>query len=235
MSLSLSPLSIGLAILGGLLTAFSPCILPILPIVVGRSLQTHRYGPLALVAGLISGFAIAGSLLGIASNWLTDLSNIIRNFAIFFLLALGLLSIFPKWRYFLISKISSKFPAFKIKEPNKANLSGEFWLGAQLGLLWTPCAGPVLGSILILAAADHQIFTAFILLLVYGFGTGLPILLLAYASRYFSKSFLKLRSRSQTLQRIGGAMISLTAIAILLGWDVKIQLWLAPYFPVSPL
>jgi cytochrome c-type biogenesis protein len=235
MSLSLSPLSIGLAILGGLLTAFSPCILPILPIIVGRSLQTHRYGPLALVAGLISGFAIAGSLLGIASNWLTDLSNIIRNFAIFFLLALGLLSIFPKWSYLLISKVSSKFPAFKVKEPNKTNLSGEFWLGAQLGLLWTPCAGPVLGSILILAAADHEIFTAFILLVVYGFGTGLPILLLAYASRYFSKSFLKLRSRSQLLQRIGGVMISLTAIAILLGWDVKIQLWLAPYFPTSPL
>ncbi|MCL1495717.1 MAG: cytochrome c biogenesis CcdA family protein [Pseudanabaena sp. Salubria-1] len=234
MSLSLSPLSIGLAILGGLLTAFSPCILPILPIVVGRSLQTHRYGPLALVAGLISGFAIAGSLLGIASNWLTDLSNIIRNFAIFFLLALGLLSIFPKLSYLLTSKISSKFPAFKVKEPTKANLSGEYWLGAQLGLLWTPCAGPVLGSILILAAADNEIFTAFILLVVYGFGTGLPILLLAYASRYFSKSFLKLRSRSQTLQKIGGVMISLTAIAILLGWDVKIQLWLAPYFPTSP-
>ncbi len=235
MSLSLSPLSIGLAILGGLLTAFSPCILPILPIIVGRSLQTHRYGPLALVAGLISGFAIAGSLLGIASNWLTGLSNFIRNIAIVVLLALGLFSIFPKWSYLFISKISSKFPVFKVKEPTKVNLAGEFWLGSQLGLLWTPCAGPVLGSILILAAANHEIFTAFILLLVYGLGTGLPILLLAYASRYFSKSFLKLRSRSQLLQKIGGVMISLTAIAILLGWDVKIQLWLAPFFPPLPL
>ncbi len=235
MSLSLSPLSIGLAILGGLLTAFSPCILPILPIIVGRSLQTHRYGPLALVAGLISGFAIAGSLLGIASNWLTGLSNFIRNIAIVVLLALGLFSIFPKCSYLFISKISSKFPVFKVKEPTKVNLAGEFWLGSQLGLLWTPCAGPVLGSILILAAANHEIFTAFILLLVYGLGTGLPILLLAYASRYFSKSFLKLRSRSQLLQKIGGVMISLTAIAILLGWDVKIQLWLAPFFPPLPL
>jgi cytochrome c-type biogenesis protein len=235
MNLSLSPLSIGLATLGGLLTAFSPCILPILPLIVGRSLQTHRYGPLTLVAGLISGFAIAGSLLGIASNWLTGLSNFLRIGAIIFLLALGILSIFPKWRYILTSKISSKFPVFKIKEPTKVNLAGEFWLGTQLGLLWTPCAGPVLGSILVLAAANHEIFTAFILLLVYGLGTGLPILLLAYASQYFSKSFLKLRSRSQLLQKIGGVVISLTAIAILLGWDVKIQLWLAPFFPPLPL
>lgn len=235
MSLSLSPLSIGLAILGGLLTAFSPCILPILPIIVGRSLQTHRYGPMALVVGLISGFAIAGSLLGIASNWLTGLSNFIRNIAIIFLLVLGFLAIFPKWSYILTSKVSSRFPAFKLKEPTKVSLSGEFLLGAQLGLLWTPCAGPVLGSILILAAANHEIFTAFVLLIAYGLGTGIPILLLAYASRYFSKSFLKLRSRSQLLQKIGGVMISATAIAILLGWDIKIQLWLAPFFPTLPL
>jgi cytochrome c biogenesis protein CcdA len=49
--MGLTPLAIALAILGGLLTAFSPCILPILPILIGRSLQTHRYGPVALVAG----------------------------------------------------------------------------------------------------------------------------------------------------------------------------------------
>jgi len=225
----------GLAFLGGLLTAFSPCILPILPIIVGRSLQTHRYGPFALVAGLIGGFAIAGSLLGIASNWLTGLSNFVRTAAIVFLLGLGLLSIFPQWSYLLVSKISGKFPTFKVKEPTKINLFAEFCLGTQLGLLWTPCAGPVLGSILILAAVKQEILTALILLIVYGLGTGLPILLLAYASRYFSNSFLKLRSQSQLLQKIGGVLISITAIAIILGWDVKIQLWLALFFSALPL
>lgn len=55
--MELSPVAIGLSLLAGVLTAFSPCILPI---VIGRSLQTHRYGPVALVAGTISGFAIAG-------------------------------------------------------------------------------------------------------------------------------------------------------------------------------
>ncbi|TYQ30065.1 cytochrome c biogenesis CcdA family protein [Pseudanabaena sp. UWO310] len=232
MTLSLSLLSIGLALLGGLLTALSPCILPILPIIVGRSLQTHRYAPLTLVGGLISGFAVAGSLLGIASNWLTGFSNFARIIAIAFLLGLGLLSIFPRWNYLLVSKISSKFPVFKVKESTEVNLFAEFWLGTQLGLLWTPCAGSVLGSILILAAAKHEILTALILLLVYGLGTGIPILLLAYASRYFSNSFLKLRSHSQFLQKLGGVLISITAIAIILGWDVKLQIWLAPFFPV---
>jgi len=225
--MELSPFAIGLAILGGMVTVFSPCILPILPIVIGRSLQTHRYGPVALVAGTMSGFAIAGSLLGVASLWLTGLANFMRIFAIAILLILGLLSLFPKLNYLLLSKL--RLPRFK--EPERINLAGEFLLGSQLGLLWTPCAGSVLGSILVLAATEQKFFSAFILLLFYGFGAGIPMLLLAYSSRYFSKSFIKLRKHSAILQQIGGLLISLTAIAIILGWDVKVQLWLAPLFP----
>ena len=225
--MQLSPLAIGLSILGGLLTAFSPCVLPVLPIVIGRSLQTHRYSPIALVTGMISGFAIAGSLLGVASLWFTGLANFMRILAIAVLLVLGTLSLFPKLNYLLLSKL----PIPKFKQPERVNLLGEFFLGSQLGLLWTPCAGSVLGGILVLAAVENQVFSAFVLLLFYGIGAAIPILLLAYSSRYFSKAFLRLRAHSQLLQRIGGLLISLTAIAIILGWDVKIQLWLAPLFP----
>jgi cytochrome c biogenesis protein CcdA len=225
--MQLSPLAIALSIFGGLLTAFSPCVLPVLPIVIGRSLQTHRYGPIALVTGMMSGFAIAGSLLGVASLWFTGLANFIRILAIAVLLVLGILSLFPKLNYLLLSKL----PIPKFKQPERVNLLGEFFLGSQLGLLWTPCAGSVLGGILVLAITENQAFSAFILLLFYGFGAGIPMLLLAYSSRYFSKAFLRLRAHSQLLQRIGGLLISLTAIAIILGWDVKIQLWLAPLFP----
>ena len=234
----ISPLAMGLSLLAGVVTVFSPCILPILPIIIGRSLQTHRYGAVALVAGTITGFAIAGSLLGVASLWLTSLANFVRILAIAILLVLGILAIFPKLQYKLLSKLQSflftklQITLPKIKEPKRINLMGEFLLGSQLGLLWTPCAGSVLGSILVLAAADQQVVTAFVLLLFYGIGAGIPMLLIAYASRYFSKSLLKLRAHSQTLQRVGGVLISSTAIAIILGWDIKIQLWLAPFFPI---
>ena len=230
----ISPLAIGLSFIAGVVTVCSPCILPILPIIIGRSLQTHRYGAVALVAGTITGFAIAGSLLGVASLWLTNLANFVRILAIAILLILGIMAIFPKLQYrlqsSLLSKLPIKFP--KIREPKRINLMGEFLLGSQLGLLWTPCAGSVLGSILVLAAADQEIVTAFILLLFYGIGAGIPMLLIAYASRYFSKSFMRLRAHAQILQRIGGVLIAGTAIAIILGWDIKIQLWLAPFFPI---
>jgi cytochrome c-type biogenesis protein len=225
-------LSIGLAFLGGVLNVLSPCVLPILPVVIGRSLQSHIYGPVALVGGLISGFALAGSLLGVTAVWLTGLANILRYGAIALLLFLGLVAIFPTWSY----RIFSAIPVNKWTKKNaRVGLMGEFWLGTQLGLLWTPCAGPVLGGILVLAAVKHQIADALGLLLAYGIGAGLPLLIIAYGGRAVSQKILKLRSHSSKLQRIGGIMIIATAITILLGWDVQVQLWLAPFFPQLPL
>lgn len=225
-------LSTGLALLGGVLTVLSPCVLPILPILVGRSLQSHTYGPMALVAGLIGGFAVAGSLLGVTASWFTGLANLLRYGALSLLLVLGLLAIFPNWSYQLFSYL----PVGKwAREPTRAGLVGEFWLGTQLGLLWTPCAGPVLGGILVLAAVNHQVASAFGLLVAYGVGAAFPLLAIAYGGRVCSKRLLKLRSHGAMVQRVGGVVIVVTAIAILLGWDVQIQLWLAPLFPPLPL
>ncbi|MEH1888653.1 MAG: cytochrome c biogenesis CcdA family protein [Nostoc sp.] len=227
-----STLSTSLALLGGVLNVLSPCVLPILPVLLGRSLQSHTYGPVALVAGLIAGFALAGSLLGVTASWFTGVINLLRNGAIALLLFLGLLAIFPTWSYRIFTYIPVGNWA---KKPRRIGLMGEFWLGTQLGLLWTPCAGPVLGGILVLAAVNHQVVGAFWLLVAYGIGAGLPLLAIAYGGRILSQRILNLRSHSAALQRVGGVVIVATAIAILLGWDVQIQLWLAPFFPTQPL
>jgi cytochrome c-type biogenesis protein len=223
--------SIGLAFAGGILTILSPCVLPVLPIILGRSLQSHRWGPVVLVTGLVAGFAGAGSLLGITASWFTDAANILRQVAIATLLILGLLALFPKWSYRLFSAL----PVSRWTKNTGVGLTGEFWIGAQLGLLWTPCAGPVLGAILILAAVNHEIISAFRLLFSYGVGTAIPLLLIAYGGRRIGQSFLRLRSHGERLQQVGGLMVIMTAIAIILGWDIQLQLWLAPLFPKLPL
>ncbi len=94
--------------------------------------------------------------------------------AIAILLAIGVFSMFPAWgyRYFQYFSINANCL-------NPIGLVGEFWLGSQLGLLWTPCAGPVLASILLLAAVQHQPFQSFGMLVVYGLGAGLTLLSLA--------------------------------------------------------
>jgi cytochrome c-type biogenesis protein len=65
----ISPLSFGFALGGGLLTILSPCVLPVIPLVLGRSFKSHRLDPVILGLGLVSGFALVGSLLGVASSW----------------------------------------------------------------------------------------------------------------------------------------------------------------------
>ena len=223
--------SLGLALGGGLLTILSPCVLPIVPLIIARSFKTHRLGPVALVAGLICGFASIGSLLGIASSWFAGFANILRGIAIAFLLFFGLLSIFPKLSY----QVFSHWTFGKSWEPKVPGLWGEFAIGTQLGLLWTPCAGPALGSILVLAAVKHDILAALILLTFYGLGAGIPLLILAYTSRYLSQSWRWIIPHTAKLQRIGGMLMTGTAIAILLGWDVEVQLWLLPLFPKLPI
>ena len=225
-------LSGSLAVLGGLLTVLSPCVLPILPVVVGRSVQSHRYGPIALVSGLIAGFATIGSLLGVTSGWFVGLASVLRTGAIALLLIFGLSAIFPALSYRRLKHLRL---GRWLKEPAREGLIGEFWQGTQLGLLWTPCAGPVLGSILILAAVKHDTAAAFVLLVLYGLGAGIPLLAIAYGGRYLSQHLLRLRPYSGVLQRVGGVIVVVSAIAILLGWDVQIQLWLAPIFPTLPL
>jgi cytochrome c-type biogenesis protein len=223
----ITPLTFGFALGGGLLTILSPCVLPVIPLVLGRSFKSHKLGPVMLVLGL----AVIGSLLGVASSWFVGFANILRNVAIGLLFGLGLLAIFPKLSYWLMSYLQFG----KAWEQRTPCLWSEFWIGTQLGLIWTPCAGPALGSILVLAAVKHEVLGALVLLTVYGLGAGIPLLAIAYSSRHISSSSRRLLPYTATLQRVGGILMSGTALAILLGWDVEIQLWLAPLFPKLPL
>ncbi len=227
----ITPLTFGFALGGGLLTILSPCVLPVIPLVLGRSFKSHRLGPVMLVLGLVSGFALIGSLLGVASSWFVGFTNLLRNVAVGLLFGLGVLAIFPELSY----RLSSSLQFGKAWEPKTPGLWREFWIGTQLGLLWTPCAGPALGSILVLAAVKHEVLSALALLTVYGLGAGIPLLAIAYSSRYVSNSSRRLLPYAGALQRIGGILMAGTAIAILLGWDVELQLWLAPLFPKLPL
>ncbi len=232
-----SNLSIATALGAGILSTLSPCVLPVLPIIVSRSLGCHPLGPVVLVSGLVVSFSVVGSLIGFTASWVTGLANWLRGGAIVLLLVMGILAIFPEKSYQLFSylpRFSQPSPDFT-KSFAEGSLLGEFWLGISLGWLWTPCAGVILGSIITLAAVGGQVREAFLLLLAYGGGAALPLLAIAYGGKHLSQHLASLRSQSQNLQKLGGVVITGTAIAILLGWDIKVQLWLAPLFPVSPL
>jgi cytochrome c biogenesis protein CcdA len=219
---------LGLAGLAGLATVLSPCILPILPILVGRSLHNHPYGPFVLVGGLASSFAVTGCLLGISSQILAPLSSWIRQGSIFLLLGLGLVSAFPNLSHSFWQRI--RRPQWGQTETGSPLLT-EFWIGTQLGVVWIPCAGPILGSILTIVVVDQSFLIGFTALFIYALGAGIPMLALAYMSKQLIPLVKSLYPHTALLQRASGILISLTAIGILLGWDVQLQLQLARFFP----
>jgi cytochrome c biogenesis protein CcdA len=228
MSLSL----LGLALLAGLATIFSPCILPILPILVGRALQSHRHGPLALVLGLALSFALTGILLGFSAQFLGSLTSLLRQGAIVLLFLLGVSSAFPKLGYWAFSRFSIVQAQPELQH---RGLWGEFWIGTQLGLIWVPCAGPILGSIITLVAIKQAILPGFVALLAYALGAGIPMLAIAYSSKNFSRKLRWLYPHMENIQRTSGVLIAASAVAILLGWDNQLQVLLAPLFPPLPL
>jgi len=119
-----------LALAGGFLTILSPCILPILPILLGTSLRSHRLGPVALVAGLIGGFALAGSLLGITVSWFAGAASILRNVAILVLFAMG------SWHSFQVWATVSLAALVSVAIPRKRQDYGENF-GSVVNLVWS--------------------------------------------------------------------------------------------------
>jgi cytochrome c-type biogenesis protein len=223
---------LGLAVGAGIATVLSPCILPILPILVGRALQSHRLGPVALVSGLGVSFALTGSLLGLSAEFLGPLSSVLRQVAIVVLLLLGLGAAFPALSTALWGWVEPLMAPFTSKlTESDGSLWAEFLVGTQLGLVWVPCAGPILGSIFTLVAVKQAVVPGFLALLCYALGAAIPMLALAYGGRTVLLQVRKLYPHTAAVQRIAGMGVALAALAILLGWDNQLQLLLAPLFP----
>ena len=138
------------AFLAGILTIAAPCILPMLPIILGASVgQSSKRRPLFIVAGFVVSFASASLVLSTLVTHLGLSQNVIRNSAIVLLLIFAFFMIWPKPFELLTAKLSGLInKASEVGSSRKGN-SGAFILGLVLGIVWTPCAGPVLGTILL--------------------------------------------------------------------------------------
>src|SRR5918996_3099101 len=169
-------LLIGVALVAGVVTALSPCVLPVLPIVFAGSATGGPGRPFAIVAGLVASFTAftltAAALL--AALGLPD--DLLRNVAIGAVLLVGLSLLWPRLGHLL----ERPFRSLGRRAPGGV---GGFALGVSLGLLFTPCAGPVIAAIAVLAASERLSLDAALITLAYALGAGLVLLRLAIAAR----------------------------------------------------
>jgi cytochrome c biogenesis protein CcdA/thiol-disulfide isomerase/thioredoxin len=219
------------ALLAGILTIAAPCILPMLPILLGSSVgQQSKQRPLLIVSGFVVSFAGASLFLSFIIQHLGVSPDAIRNVAVFVLAGFALLMIWPTPFELLTTKMSGIINKANQAGSGKGNLSGLI-LGLVLGIIWTPCAGPVLGTILTLIATQTDSGKAALLLIAYAIGAGIPMLIITYGSQFITTKVRWLAQYSRKLQQGFGILVLLLAIAMFFQYDTKIQAVLVEHFP----
>lgn len=219
------PLAFG----AGMLTIAAPCILPMLPLLLGTSMQQgSKWRPVFIVAGFAGSFTACAFLFGTFANRLGLSQEAVRNGALLMLAAFGLLMIWPRPFDMLAVRMNGMINFIGAKGANAGpGHLGGLLLGASMGAVWTPCAGPALGSILALMASESAPERALLLLGSYTAGAGLPMLAIAYGGRHAAALVRRLTHHTARLQRAGGVLILLTAAAMYLQYDTLAAVWLS--------
>lgn len=226
-----NPLDTPLAFLAGLLTIASPCVLPMLPILLGSGVnQRNRRRPLFIVAGFILSFASFAMLLGVVSATIEVAQEVLRNTAIALLALSGLFRLWPAPYEWLIARLPGRDASAAPRQDDGSN-GGAFLLGVSLGAVWTPCAGPVLASILVLVVKAQDPAWSALLLTLYAIGAAVPMLGIIYGGQYATQRVRSVARHAQRLQQVFGVLVVATAIAIYLQYDTLAYSWAAQHLP----
>jgi cytochrome c biogenesis protein CcdA/thiol-disulfide isomerase/thioredoxin len=207
-------IAVGLA--AGFVSAISPCVLPVLPVVLAGGASGRK--PLRIIAGLVASFVV----FTLFAAWLLDAlglpDDLLRNIAIALLFLLAATLLFPPAGLWL-EKPFARLTRFRAG-------GGGFLLGASLGLVFVPCAGPALGAIASSAARHHFGGRLFVLTLAYAVGVAVPLLLIAYGGQGVGR---RLRAEGPRLRFVSGLLIGVVALAITFNLDTRLQTALPGY------
>ena len=220
------PASVGFTYVAGVLTALSPCVLPLLPIVVGGAMQQHRAAPLLMGLGMTTAFATGGLLIGALGPVLGLDPVWMHQIAAWSLILFGLALLFePLTR--LISRmvqplaLTADLMAEEIGQKRSPLMA--FLFGGLLGLAWSPCAGPMLVSSVALVASGQDALLGAFLLGLFGLGAATPMVMAAYASRAgFRRVRMWAMGNNRRLRIDFGILAILSGIILASGLDKMI-------------
>jgi cytochrome c biogenesis protein CcdA len=222
-------LNLVLALLAGVVTVAAPCTLPMLPILLGASIgQTSKARPAMIAAGFVMSFSMVALVFGAITRVFDFDPNSLRNAAVVLLIGFGALMIWPSPFESLSRRIGGFTRGGTVASPG---LIGGFVLGTTLGLVWTPCAGPVLGSILTVVATSTDTAWASLLLVVYAIGAALPMLAIAYGGQAITTRIRDIAWIAPKLQQGFGFIVIAFAVASYFQYDTLIVAWLTGFYP----
>lgn len=234
--------ALALAFAAGLLTILSPCVLPLVPIVLGAAVAAHPLGALALAVGLATSFtglglslALAGFGLGINALGIDGIdAGLFRIVGAIIMVALGAVLLVPSWqaRLAVAGGPISAWADRRLGRLASSGLAGQFAIGLLLGAVWSPCVGPTLGAASLLASQGHDLARVALTMLVFGIGAALPLIFLGLLSR---AALMGARSRLMSAGKLGkgllGAAFIVIGVAIVSGVDKRIEATLVDLSP----
>ncbi len=220
------------AFLAGVLTIASPCVLPVLPILLSGTVG-GRARPYGILLGFLASFVAFTLFLSSLTRLLGVPADVLRGLSIGLLIVFGLALAVPglnRWYERLSSRlISGTVP--NVSSPQRPGFAGGVMVGATLGLLWTPCVGPILASVITLAASGSVTLGAATVTLAYALGAAGPMLAIMLGGRQVLGRVPWLLSNLGGVQRGFGALMIVFALAMFWGADRQLQSWFLDTFP----
>jgi cytochrome c-type biogenesis protein len=215
--------ALALAFVAGLLTALSPCVLPLLPLVMGSAAR-NRYGPTALAAGFVTTFTVIGVLLASLGTALGLSDTIVRSTSAALLVAAGVLMISHRLQDSAGRWLSPlAFASARLSAHADQGVGGQFFIGALLGGVWSPCVGPTLGAALGLATRGETLAHAAAIMAAFGLGAATLLLAAGYASRPVIGQRLRLLQAGARGRLVFGIVLLLVGASVASGADKVVE------------
>lgn len=226
--------ALALAFAAGVLSILSPCVLPLVPIVLGVAVAAHPLGALALAAGLAISFTVLGLLLALVGFGLGIDAGTFRLVAALIMILLGAVLLVPSWqaRLAVAAGPLSGWADRHSADVAVSGVAGQFVIGLLLGAVWSPCVGPTLGAASLLAAQGQDLPRVTLTMALFGIGAGLPLVLIGLLSR---STLMQMRSRLMSAGKAGkgllGVALIVIGVAIVSGVDKRIEAFLVEQSP----
>jgi cytochrome c biogenesis protein CcdA len=224
----------GLGLVAGALSTLSPCVLPLVPVLIASAVNAHRWGAAALGAGLALSFAIIGIFLATVGASLGLDPDTFRSAGAVILAIFGLILLVPQLQQVFATATGalSNAGSILLGRVTFEGFPGQFLVGSLLGVVWSPCVGPTLGAATTLASQGRNLGQIALLMLIFGVGAAAPMVLLGSLSR---ASLTKVRSRVLNAGKVGrqglGMVMLGLGILIVTGLDKSVEAWVLDRTP----
>ena len=224
--------SLPLALMAGVLSILSPCVWPLVPIVMASSSNSGKRGQLALALGLSVAFALAGGVLTFILFSLGLSPEVLRWFGAVMLVLIGLSLLIPKVANWLSLVLTKLTPEQRTQQGEQDGAFNQFMIGMMLGLVWLPCVGPTLGAAIALASLGQDLLMASSVLFLFGLGTASALIITSIISSSVLQKFRpNVFSNVEKLKKLLGILLLILAIMVITGFDKTLETIALNYLP----